>query len=377
VNLPKAVAGWPVLRQLRGSDRFDRAPVPSLGTSFGRGGATTFQQDLQNADCILIQGSNMAEAHPVGFQWVMEARLRGAKVIHVDPRFSRTSAMAALHVPIRAGSDIAFLGGIVNYILSNRRELREYVVGSDNDFCFDYLPRLTGDHSIFPAVLGMLDGGVMGFFLAGENPAVGSVNGGLQRKAMANLDWLVVRDLVEVESATFWRDGPEIQTGELQTDKLRTEVFLPPAAAHTEKDGSFTNTQRLPQWHQPEFFCEVSPVLARQRGLEHGGWATIVSARTRHRGPSAGHLAHAAAAPRRPGGAPDRPALPLGRQRPGHRRLRQRPLRHRAGSQRAHPGEQDGDLRHPPRPKAPWTRPARAGPVLPRRAGTGAAEPDR
>ena len=64
-----------------------RSTVPGLGTSFGRGGATDFQQDLQNADCILIQGSNMAEAHPVGFRWVMKARERGAKVIHVDPRF--------------------------------------------------------------------------------------------------------------------------------------------------------------------------------------------------------------------------------------------------------------------------------------------------
>ena len=53
----------------------------------------------------------MAECHPVGFQWVMEAKERGAKIIHVDPRFTRTSAMADLHVPIRAGSDIAFLGG--------------------------------------------------------------------------------------------------------------------------------------------------------------------------------------------------------------------------------------------------------------------------
>jgi formate dehydrogenase major subunit len=60
--------------------------VPGLGRSFGRGGATTFQQDLQNADCILIIGSNMAECHPVGFQWVMEAKRRGAEVIHVDPR---------------------------------------------------------------------------------------------------------------------------------------------------------------------------------------------------------------------------------------------------------------------------------------------------
>jgi len=66
-------------------------------------------------------GSNMAECHPVGFQWVMEARTRGAKVIHVDPRFTRTSAVATKHVAIRAGSDIAFLGGIVNYILENGR----------------------------------------------------------------------------------------------------------------------------------------------------------------------------------------------------------------------------------------------------------------
>ena len=78
--------------------------MPSLGTSFGRGGATDFQQDLQNSDCIVIMGSNMAENHPVGFQWVMEARERGAKVFHVDPRFTRTSAMAHSWVGIRAGS---------------------------------------------------------------------------------------------------------------------------------------------------------------------------------------------------------------------------------------------------------------------------------
>ena len=66
-------------------------------------------------------GSNMAEQHPVGFQWVIEAKERGAKVIHVDPRFTRTSAMADLHVQIRAGSDIAFLGGIDQLHLRARR----------------------------------------------------------------------------------------------------------------------------------------------------------------------------------------------------------------------------------------------------------------
>ncbi|MQA75151.1 MAG: molybdopterin-dependent oxidoreductase [Solirubrobacterales bacterium] len=456
-----------------------------MGTSFGRGGATTFQQDLQNSDCILIEGSNMAECHPVGFQWVMEAKERGAKVIHVDPRFTRTSAMADLHVPLRAGSDIAFLGGIVNYILEHGREFREYVAaytnagaviderfadtedldglfsgwdpergsydlaswqyegmtpfsaagrrdgaqlgesaergqleggdpphfdatlehprcvfqllrkhyrrytpemvericgvpaatlievaetlcessgrertgafvysvgwtqhtvgvqyirtaaiiqlllgnigrpgggimalrghasiqgstdiptlfdllpgylpmpradahqshsdyvadnsaatgfwgnmeayyvslikawfgehaGPDDDWCFDYLPKLTGNHSTYPTVLGMREGKVKGMFCLGENPAVGSANSRLHRLAMAELDWLVVRDFQEIESAAFWHDSPEIENGELRTEDIATEVFLMPAAAHTEKDGSFTNTQRLLQWH--------------------------------------------------------------------------------------------------------------------------------
>ena len=106
--------------------------MPSLGTSFGRGGATTFQQDLAQSDCIVIMGSNMAECHPVGFQWVMEAKRKGATVIHVDPRFTRTSAVADLYVPIHAGSDIAFLGGVVNWILEHGREFGEYVTSYTN-----------------------------------------------------------------------------------------------------------------------------------------------------------------------------------------------------------------------------------------------------
>ena len=103
-----------------------------MGASFGRGGATNFLQDLQQADCIVIQGSNMAECHPVGFQWVMEAKARGARVIHVDPRFTRTSAVADTHIPIRSGSDIVFLGAIINYILSNEKYFHDYVVAYTN-----------------------------------------------------------------------------------------------------------------------------------------------------------------------------------------------------------------------------------------------------
>ncbi len=472
--------------------------VAGLGTSFGRGGGTTYLQDLQNSDCVIIEGSNFAEAHPVGFQWVLEAKARGATVIHVDPRFSRTSALADIYVPLRAGTDIAFLGGIINHVLTSEKYFRDYVVaytnaativerdfrdtedldgvfsgldaanryydttswayegvrvaaaagerdrqydarvgrslaesahpeshgfggpalhgeprldptlqhprcvfqllrrhyarytpelveqvcgvpqrlfrrvcdeltsnsgpqrtsafayavgwtqhtvgsqyiraasvlqlllgnigrpgggilalrghasiqGSsdiptlfdllpgyipmphahvhqtldrfvtadaadkgywanlraylvsllkawwgpnatpDNDFCFDYLPRLTGSHSTYDTVLAQLDGTCKGYFLVGENPAVGSANTRMQRLGMANLDWLVVRDFSLIESATWWRDGPEIESGELRTEDIGTEVFFFPAAAHTEKAGSFTNTNRLLQWRQ-------------------------------------------------------------------------------------------------------------------------------
>src|SRR5579871_7003970 len=77
-------------------------------------------------------GSNMAEAHPVGFRWPMKAREKGGKIIHVDPRFTRTSALSDLYVGIRAGSDIAFLGGLINYVLTHDRWFKEYVLAYTN-----------------------------------------------------------------------------------------------------------------------------------------------------------------------------------------------------------------------------------------------------
>jgi formate dehydrogenase major subunit len=119
----------------------------------------------------------------------------------------------------------------------------------ENEFCYDYLPRLTGSHSTYDTVVAQLDGICKGYVLFGQNPAVGSANARLQREGMANLDWLVVRDLFMIESATWWKDGPEIETGEMRTEDIGTEVFFLPVAAHTEKSGSFTNTQRMLQWH--------------------------------------------------------------------------------------------------------------------------------
>ena len=119
----------------------------------------------------------------------------------------------------------------------------------ENEFCFDHLPRINGDHSHYAMMLKMLDGGVKGMFCVGQNPTVGSANSKLMRLALAKLDWLVVRDFQPTESATFWQDSPEHETGEVRAEDIQTEVFFLPAAAHTEKDGNFTNTQRLLQWH--------------------------------------------------------------------------------------------------------------------------------
>lgn len=458
--------------------------MPGLGTSFGRGAATGYQQDLQNSDCILIMGSNMAEAHPVGFRFPIKARERGAKLIHVDPHFTRTSAMCSQYVPIRAGSDIAFLGGLINYVLENERWFREYVLAytnaatlvsdqfvdtdeldglfggfdaakrdydperkgwhyqdepstpktqtppeikvesfserlgfiqnpqppsdpsladprcvmnilrshykrytpemvasicgctqqeflevaeavcqnsgrerttaivyavgwtqhstgvqiiraagilqlllgnmgrpgggimamrghasiqgstdvptlydllpgyipqpaairnhnslreyleqeqvphgywanfhkfmvsllkawygtaatAENEWGYQWVPRIDDNYSQLPTFMRMADGKVKGLFLFGQNPAGGAPNAGINRKALRNLDWLVVRDWFEIESACFWYKGPEHP----DPGTVKTEVFFIPAAASSEKQGSFTNTQRLLQWH--------------------------------------------------------------------------------------------------------------------------------
>jgi formate dehydrogenase major subunit len=107
--------------------------VPSLGATFGRGAATTAQWDVANADCVVIMGSNMAENHPIAFRFVLQAKERnGATIIHADPRFTRTSALSDIYAPVRAGSDIAFLGGLINYILSNDKWFKEYVLNYTN-----------------------------------------------------------------------------------------------------------------------------------------------------------------------------------------------------------------------------------------------------
>jgi formate dehydrogenase major subunit len=133
---------------------------------------------------------------------------------------------------------------------------REFIVSSlkawygsaaqpENDYHFDWLPRIDGDYSQLPTFNRMSRGELKGYFLFGQNPGGGGMNAGLHRAGLRNLEWLVVLDWFETESATFWKNDP---TGP-PASEVKTEVFFIPAAANPETDGTLTNTQRLLQWH--------------------------------------------------------------------------------------------------------------------------------
>src|SRR5206468_10337385 len=131
------------------------------------------------------------------------------------------------------------------YIVSTLKAYYGKRATAENDFGYGWLPKLTGNHSFFEYLYDMLDGKMEGMFLMGQNPAVGAPNSRLQRKALSKLKWLVVREMVEIEAATFWRDSAEIDRGELQKEEIETEVFKFSDAGHAVKDGAITNTQRL------------------------------------------------------------------------------------------------------------------------------------
>jgi formate dehydrogenase major subunit len=146
------------------------------------------------------------------------------------------------------GSDRGWWSHFDEYIVSLCKAWFGPAATKDNDFGFPWLPKISGNHSHYPTIIRALDGGLDGFFVMGQNPAVGSAHSGLQRRALARMKWLVVRDLAELETANFWKESPEVRSGELRTEDIQTEVFLMPAASHVEKEGHFTNTQRLLQW---------------------------------------------------------------------------------------------------------------------------------
>jgi formate dehydrogenase major subunit len=139
-----------------------------------------------------------------------------------------------------------------------------------NDFGYAWHPRIYGDHSHMPMFVAMRDGRVRGMLCIGQNPAT-SLNAKLERAAMRQLDWLVVKDNWIHETAHFWKTAPEVKAGEVRPEEIKTEVFFFPAAQVAETEGTFTNTQRLLQTHfkaaEPPGDCRSDLWFTYQLGL--------------------------------------------------------------------------------------------------------------
>jgi formate dehydrogenase major subunit len=139
-----------------------------------------------------------------------------------------------------------------------------------NDFGWDWHPKITGDHSHLPMFVAMAEGRVNGMLCIGQNPAT-SLNAGMERTALRRLEWLVVKDNFLTETATHWYKAPEIESGEVKPEDIATEVFFFPSAQVAEMEGSFTNTQRLLQWHfkaaEPPGDCRSDSWFTHQLAL--------------------------------------------------------------------------------------------------------------
>jgi formate dehydrogenase major subunit len=136
-----------------------------------------------------------------------------------------------------------FLANQPKYIISLLKAWFGDAATVENDFGYEHLPKISGDHSHLPTFVLMQQGGVKGFLVIGQNPSVGGQNAEYQRSALEKVDWMVVRDFFETETAAFWkRSGADPKT-------IKTEIFFLPAAHVSEGQGTFTNTQRLLQQH--------------------------------------------------------------------------------------------------------------------------------
>ncbi len=148
----------------------------------------------------------------------------------------------------------------------------------ENDFGFNWHPKISGDHSHLPMFVAMAEGRVKGTLCIGQNPAT-SLNASVERKGLRNLDWLVVKDNFITETAAFWYRAPEVQSREVKPEDIHTEVFFFPSAQVAESEGSFTNTQRMLQWHfkaaDPPGQCRSDLWFTYQLGLRlKRGYAT-------------------------------------------------------------------------------------------------------
>jgi formate dehydrogenase major subunit len=134
------------------------------------------------------------------------------------------------------------------FMVSYLKSMYGAAATADNQFGYDWHPKILGDHSHLPMFVAMNDGRVKGMLLIGQNPAT-SLNARLERAGLRKLEWLVVKDNWLHESATFWKNAPEVKNGDVKVADIKTEVFFFPSAQIAEMEGSFTNTQRMLQWH--------------------------------------------------------------------------------------------------------------------------------
>jgi formate dehydrogenase major subunit len=146
------------------------------------------------------------------------------------------------------GIATSYWANMPKFLVSYLKSMYGDAATPQNDFGWDWHPKITGDHSHMPMFVAMADGRVKGMICIGQNPAT-SLNAALERKGMRKLEWLVVKDNFLTETATFWNHSPEAQRGEVKPEDVQTEVFFFPASQVAETEGSFTNTQRMLQWH--------------------------------------------------------------------------------------------------------------------------------
>ena len=155
------------------------------------------------------------------------------------------------------------------YMVSYLKSMYGEAATKDNQFGYDWHPRILGDHSHLAMFAAMNAGRVKGMLCIGQNPAT-SLNAKLEREALRKLDWLVVKDNWIHETANFWKSAPEVKKGEVKPQDIKTEVFFFPVSQVAEDDGTYTNTQRLLQFHfkaaEPPGDCRSDPWFVYQLG---------------------------------------------------------------------------------------------------------------
>jgi formate dehydrogenase major subunit len=156
------------------------------------------------------------------------------------------------------------------FLVSYLKSMYGAAATPENDFGYGWHPKISGDHSHMPMFVAMAEGHVKGMLCIGQNPAT-SINAGLEREGLRNLQWLVVKDNFITETASFWSKAPEIVSKKIKPEEIQTEVFFFPSAQVAELEGSFTNTQRMLQWHfkaaDPPGDCRSDSWFTYQLGL--------------------------------------------------------------------------------------------------------------